>query len=143
MNRGEPMRFPRTDAEDQRARWRVRVGAHRWRHPEYRPTVEISNFKDYGRIAAAYEEEAVKQAVVSDRICKLAAEITQGMTSKCDQAEKIYARVAKNISFAGDAVRGADLVVRAVYDGREAAKAILRSLEIVQHRGAESAAAFP
>jgi len=29
----------------------------------------------------------------------------------------------------GDNVRGADLVVRAVYDGREAAKSILRLLQ--------------
>ncbi|HZP64960.1 MAG TPA: FAD-dependent oxidoreductase [Rudaea sp.] len=32
----------------------------------------------------------------------------------------------------GDAVRGADLVVRAVYDGREAAKSILRALGLVE-----------
>ncbi len=32
----------------------------------------------------------------------------------------------------GDAVRGADLVVRAVYDGREAAKAMLQQLEVTQ-----------
>ena len=30
----------------------------------------------------------------------------------------------------GDAVRGADLVVRAVYDGREAAKSILQMIGV-------------
>jgi glutamate synthase (NADPH/NADH) small chain len=32
----------------------------------------------------------------------------------------------------GDMVRGADLVVRAVYDGREAAKSILQQLGLAQ-----------
>jgi len=82
-----------------------------WRYADW-PTVEISNFKDYGQIAAAYEEQAVARAVVTDRVRKLSGEIVGNAASKREQAEKIYAWVAKNISFAGNCLSGGDVVPR-------------------------------
>jgi transglutaminase-like putative cysteine protease len=82
-----------------------------WRYADW-PTIEVSNFKDYGKIAAAYDEEAAKRAVVTERIRKLSGEIIGGAASKREQAEKIYAWVAKNISFAGNCLSGGDVVPR-------------------------------
>lgn len=82
-----------------------------WRYADW-PTIEISNFRDYGQIAAAYEEEAAKRTRVDERIRKLAGEIVQGAGGKREQAEKIYAWVAKNITFAGNCLSGGDVVPR-------------------------------
>jgi len=82
-----------------------------WRYSDW-PTIEISNFKDYDAIAAAYEAEAAPRAAVTDRIKALADEITKGTSSERERAEKIYKWVAKEISFAGNCLSGGDVVPR-------------------------------
>lgn len=76
------------------------------------PIVEISNFRDYAEIAAAYEAPAARRAVVNERIGKLAAEIVGDTTGRREQAQKIYRWTAKEISFAGNCLRGGDVVPR-------------------------------
>lgn len=82
-----------------------------WRYQDF-PAIEISNFKDYGEIAAAYEAEAAKRAGLTDRVRTLSAEIVQGETLPREKAEKIYKWVVKNISFAGNCLSGGDVVPR-------------------------------
>jgi len=81
-------------------------------HFSDRPGIQISNFKDYGQIAAAYEAEASRRAAVNDRIRKLAADIVKETSSNRERAEKIYAWVAKEIGFAGNCLAGGDVVPR-------------------------------
>jgi transglutaminase-like putative cysteine protease len=76
------------------------------------PTIEISNFASYAQIAAAYESEAAARAQPSERARKLAAEIVGDAKEPRVQAEKLYAWVAKNISFAGNCLNGGDVVPR-------------------------------
>jgi transglutaminase-like putative cysteine protease len=76
------------------------------------PTIEISNFSNYAQIAAAYEDEAAARAAPSERVLKLSAEIVGESTKPREQAEKLYAWVAKNISFAGNCLSGGDVVPR-------------------------------
>lgn len=82
-----------------------------WRYQDL-PTIEVSNFTNYDQIAAAYEEEATKRAVVDDRIKNLASDIVKQTTTKREQAEKLYTWVAKNIQFAGNCLSGGDVVPR-------------------------------
>jgi len=82
-----------------------------WHYSDW-PTIEISNFKDYGGVAAAYEVEAAPRAAVTERIKALAEEITKGGGSERERAEKVYKWVAKEISFAGNCLTGGDVVPR-------------------------------
>ncbi|MGA9334646.1 MAG: DUF3857 and transglutaminase domain-containing protein [Rudaea sp.] len=82
-----------------------------WHYQDW-PAIEISNFRDYGQIAAAYADEASRRARVTDRIAKLAGEVVKGASGKREKAEKIYAWIAKNISFAGNCLSGGDVVPR-------------------------------
>ena len=112
-----------TDGDQQRWTWTYRNTSARdpslesnafqraWRYEDF-PAVEISNFADYGAIAAAYEEEAAGRAAVNDRVRTLAHEIVEGASSKRAQAEKIYKWVAKNITFAGNCLTTGDVVPR-------------------------------
>jgi Domain of Unknown Function with PDB structure (DUF3857)/Transglutaminase-like superfamily len=111
------------DAGRQRWKWTYRnatpkdlrkessLFARAWRYSDW-PAIEISNFRDYGEIATAYEGEAKKRAVVTDRIRTLAAEIVTDAGSPRARAEKIYAWVAREISFAGNCLTGGDVVPR-------------------------------
>lgn len=82
-----------------------------WQYSDW-PAIEISNFPDYGAIAAGYEAEAKQRAVITPRIAQLAAEITGASTAPRERAEKIYAWVAKEIHFAGNCLTGGDVVPR-------------------------------
>ncbi len=68
------------------------------------PLVVASTFKDYGVIAAAYEDRHRPAAAATDTVRKLAEEITQGATEPREQAKRLYDWVAKNINFAGNCV---------------------------------------
>jgi transglutaminase-like putative cysteine protease len=81
-------------------------------HYRDRPTIELSNFKDYRQIADAYEKEAGKLAAPTERVRKLAAEIVGGTTDKRERAAKIYNWVSKEIRFAGNCLTGGDVVPR-------------------------------
>jgi len=82
-----------------------------WQYSDW-PAIEISNFPDYGQIAAAYEAEAKPRAVVTDRIRTLAADIAKDAASPRERAEKIYRWVAKEVSFAGNCLARGDVVPR-------------------------------
>ena len=82
-----------------------------WSYKDF-PSIEISNFRDYAEIAAAYEEEAAKRAGVDERIRALAEDITKDSKNKREEAEKIYRWAVKNITFAGNCLSGGDVVPR-------------------------------
>ncbi len=82
-----------------------------WRYADA-PTIEISNFRDYGDVAAAYEREAARRAQVTERIRALASEITKDRGPPRERAEKLYAWTTKEISFAGNCLTGGDVVPR-------------------------------
>lgn len=82
-----------------------------WQYSDW-PAIEISNFHDYSEIAAAYEAEARRRAIVTPRVKELAAEIIGTSASPRERAEKIYQWVAKEISFAGNCLTGGDVVPR-------------------------------
>jgi len=113
----------RIDKERQQSTWTYRNPVARdtrkeqslfdraWKYGD-EPTIEMSNFADWRQIAVAYEEEAVRRAVVTDRIRKVAGEITQGVTEPRDRAAHIYRWVSKEITFAGNCLTGGDVVPR-------------------------------
>jgi transglutaminase-like putative cysteine protease len=82
-----------------------------WKYDDM-PTIEMSNFADWKQIAAAYEEEAARRATVTQRIRKLADEITQGAANPRERAERTYRWVSKEITFAGNCLTGGDVVPR-------------------------------
>jgi transglutaminase-like putative cysteine protease len=71
---------------------------------DYGPRIVVSSFKDYGAIAAAYEERAKPKAAVTDKVHALADELTRGVNNQREQAKILYAWVAKNIHYAGNSL---------------------------------------
>ncbi len=71
---------------------------------DYGPRVIVSTFKDYGAIAAAYELRAKPTAAVTDKIRKLADDLTRGVKGKRAQAKALYEWVARNINYAGNCI---------------------------------------
>jgi len=76
------------------------------------PMVMVSNFRDYADVAAAYEAEAARLAVPTPRVTALAREIVGDAATPRAKAEKLYAWVQKEISFAGNCLAGGDVVPR-------------------------------
>lgn len=68
------------------------------------PSVYVSTFKSYQEIAEAYGARATKKAAVTDRIRKLASEISSNASTQEAQARAIYDWVAKNISYGGNCI---------------------------------------
>lgn len=85
--------------------------ARAWRYPDS-PTIEISSFKDYGEVAAAYAAGVASKAAVTERIEKLAADIVADASTPREKAKRIYDWVVKEISFAGNCLSGGDVVPR-------------------------------
>lgn len=77
---------------------------------DYAPLVVATTFKDYGAIATAYDVRAHRKAAVTERIKKLADQITTNAHTPRDQAKALYDWVAINIEYAPNAV-GAGSVV--------------------------------
>lgn len=71
---------------------------------DYGPRIFVSSFRDYGALAAAYEERARPKAAVTDRVRSLADEITRGVTDRREQARLLYGWVSKNINYAGNCI---------------------------------------
>ena len=71
---------------------------------DYGPIIVATTFKDYGVVAAAYNARAAAKAVPTDRIKKLANEVTLNLHTPREQAKALYLWVADNIQFAGNCV---------------------------------------
>lgn len=71
---------------------------------DYGPRIIVSSFKDYGEIAAAYEERSRPKAAVTEKIKALAAELTKEISSQREQAKALYDWVAQNIKYAGNRI---------------------------------------
>ena len=69
---------------------------------DYGPRIIVSSFKDYKTIAASYEERAKPKALVTEKIKKLAEDLTRGVTDQREQAKILYEWVTKNIHHAGN-----------------------------------------
>jgi transglutaminase-like putative cysteine protease len=85
---------------------------------DYGPVIIASTFKDYGALAAAYDARARPKAQPTDKVRKLADDLTHNAHTPRDQARALYDWVSQNIKFAGDYVgvgavvpHDADLVI--------------------------------
>jgi transglutaminase-like putative cysteine protease len=89
---------------------------HRNNYSVYRygdePGIIISTFQSYRDIAEAYVKRATPKAAVSERVAKLANEISQGKSAQHDIARSLYDWVATNISYAGNCVGLGQVVPR-------------------------------
>jgi transglutaminase-like putative cysteine protease len=72
--------------------------------PEKEPGYAFSTFRTHGEIAAAYGERARPKAAPTDRVRKLASEITQGVAESREQTRLLYEWVAQNIDYAGNCI---------------------------------------
>ena len=88
-----------------------RLFSRAW-HYRDQPLVLVSNFSDYADIAAAYEHEAGPRAQPTPRVAALTKEIIAGVNEPRVKAERLYAWVQKEISFAGNCLSGGDVVPR-------------------------------
>jgi len=71
---------------------------------DYASRIVVSNFKDYGELAAAYEERAKPKSAVTERIKKLAEEISKDAKTEHDIAKSLYEWTAKNIHYVGNCI---------------------------------------
>jgi transglutaminase-like putative cysteine protease len=71
---------------------------------DYGPLIVATTFKDYGALAAAYDARAKTKAVQTDRIKKLANDLTKDAHTPREQAKALYDWVSQNIKFAGNCV---------------------------------------
>jgi len=71
---------------------------------DYGPLIVATTFKDYGALAAAYNARAKTKAAQTDRIKKLANDLTQNAHTPREQAKALYDWVSQNIKFAGNCV---------------------------------------
>ncbi|HZC46260.1 MAG TPA: DUF3857 and transglutaminase domain-containing protein [Candidatus Acidoferrum sp.] len=71
---------------------------------DYGPLIVATTFKDYGALAAAYDARARTKATQTDRIKKLANELTQNAHTPREIAKALYDWVSQNIKYAGNCV---------------------------------------
>ncbi len=71
---------------------------------DYGPLIVATTFKDYGALAAAYDSRAEPKAAVTERIRKLADQLTRNAHTPREQAAALYAWVSANIQYAGNCV---------------------------------------
>ena len=71
---------------------------------DYGPLIVATTFKDYGALASAYDARAKAKSQPTDRIRKLANDLTQNAHTPRDQAKALYEWVSQNIKFAGNCV---------------------------------------
>lgn len=71
---------------------------------DYGPLIVATTFKDYGAIAAAYDARARAKAAQTERIRKLANELTKNAHTPREIAKALYDWVSQNIKFAGNCV---------------------------------------
>lgn len=79
---------------------------------DYAPLVVATTFKDYGAVGAAYDVRAYPKAAVTDRIHKLADQITSNAHARTlrEQAKALYDWVALNVEYASNAVGSGSVV---------------------------------
>jgi len=80
--------------------------------PDKEPGFAISTFRNYGEIAEAYGQRARPKAVATERVRKLADEITKDAKTPKEQARALYEWVATNIDYAGNCVGTGAVVPR-------------------------------
>jgi transglutaminase-like putative cysteine protease len=71
---------------------------------DYGPLIVATTFKDYGALASAYNARAKAKSQPTDRIRKLANDLTANAHTPRDQAKALYDWVSHNIKFAGNCV---------------------------------------
>ena len=71
---------------------------------EQEPGFAVSTFKSYAQIADAYGARARPKAAVTERIQKMADELTQGIKTPREQARALYDWVATNITYGGNCI---------------------------------------
>ena len=71
---------------------------------DYGPLIVASTFKDYAALAAAYNARAKAKSQPTDRIRKLANDLTANAKTPREQAKALYEWVSHNIKFAGNCV---------------------------------------
>jgi len=76
------------------------------------PSLYVSTFKNYKEITEAYGARAIPKATVTDRLKKLASEITADKTTPEAQAHALYDWVTKNISYGGNCIGIGSVVPR-------------------------------
>ncbi|MGD0119405.1 MAG: DUF3857 and transglutaminase domain-containing protein, partial [Candidatus Binatus sp.] len=77
---------------------------------DYGPLIVAGTFKDYGALAAAYDARARPKAQPTDKVRKLADDLTRGARTPRDQAKALYEWVSQNIKYAGDYVGVGEVV---------------------------------
>ena len=77
---------------------------------DYGPLIVATTFQDYGALAAAYDARAKTKSVQTDRIKKLANDLTQNAHTPREQAKALYDWVSQNIKFAGYCVGAGEVV---------------------------------
>jgi Domain of Unknown Function with PDB structure (DUF3857)/Transglutaminase-like superfamily len=68
------------------------------------PNLSFSTFRNYGEIAEAYGARARPKAVPSERVKKLAEQLTLGKVGDKEKVRTLYEWVATNIVFAGNCI---------------------------------------
>jgi transglutaminase-like putative cysteine protease len=68
------------------------------------PLIVATTFKDYGALASAYNARAKVKSQPTDRIRKLANDLTANAKTPREQARALYEWVSQNIKFAGNCV---------------------------------------
>jgi transglutaminase-like putative cysteine protease len=71
---------------------------------DYGPLIVATTFKDYGALAAAYNARAKAKSEPTNRIRKLANDLTLNAHTPREQARVLYNWVSHNIKFAGNCV---------------------------------------
>lgn len=71
---------------------------------DFAPRLVVSTFKDYAELANAYEGRARPNAVVSERIKKLAEEIAGKAKDPRETAQLLYEWVSKNIAYEANSI---------------------------------------
>lgn len=98
----------RVEDKDGRSRWVWTYQNHEIAKPEvgsvspldYGSRIVVSSFKDYGAVAAAYEERAKPKAQVTEKVRALASELTGSAATELEKAKILCTWVAQNIRFA-------------------------------------------
>ncbi len=68
------------------------------------PGFIVSSFESYEQIATAYGKNANEKAKVTERVKKLAKEVTSGKRDKREIVNSLYDWVSKNIGYAGNCI---------------------------------------
>lgn len=111
--------FKKQTLQENRIQWTWKIQIHPAPHSDqrnytsafdYAPFIVASTFKDYSELAAAYNQHAKAEA--TDRIHKLAEEISAHATTKREIAQALYEWVSSNIHYVKNQVGIGSVVPR-------------------------------